>query len=52
MRIKLDLPDDTKIIAVTTIRDTGEKLLVQAQSTNIKDGGIYKVLAETVMEDE
>ena len=51
MRIGIELPDDTKIITIVAIRDTPEKVLVQAQTTNIKDGGIYKLWEETVWEE-
>lgn len=43
MRIGLDLPDDTRIVSVTAVGDTDEKVLVDIYAFNVEDGSIYKL---------
>lgn len=52
MRIGLDLPDDTRIISLTMIRDTDDKTLIETHAFKIKDGSIYELSDGTVEEVE
>ena len=43
MRIGLDLPDDTKVLSVTIVRDTNDITLIEPLAFKITDGSIYKL---------